>query len=420
MELFLPDDCFLLTIDLKDSPMAEIPISDMVNGGTTTLLHAYPGILQATVLQQLEDTVWLTELTRSVLLDAGFRTYNARSPAAIISLRQASLQRLITTSLDNRPSSIEPIQIPLLIRFMLSAADVPRAPQASTVASTAPVRSVHSASPPSEHSHVSETELQDQVSDLPLFPSAQSNVPDGFDLPDETAADPLSAAGRLSGSNGPATFRGNPVDTSRTAGLHPHGPSMRRGFDTPVDSGDRHSGAGDPSRRSGGSLFDSVPRNRSTPLTRTPTRLHPFSNEVTFGAETFDEYMTQFIYGEVKFKDFRKASSSSTPAAMILLSTGSSCSVLLVSNGGSGAHPTNRRKKTPFTVPGGLTFPSLSVPTKNLCLPHIQYPYFGDHVSCWVPRTWRRSRLSSQLRLRRRLCFVPPSSSSPSLPSLDG
>ncbi|KAI2511192.1 hypothetical protein MHU86_3157 [Fragilaria crotonensis] len=36
--------------------------------------------------------------------------------------------------------------------------------------------------------------------------------------------------------------------------------------------------------------------------------MHPFSAEVTFGAESFEDYMCQFMCGEVKFKDFRKAS----------------------------------------------------------------------------------------------------------------
>jgi hypothetical protein len=36
--------------------------------------------------------------------------------------------------------------------------------------------------------------------------------------------------------------------------------------------------------------------------------MHPFSAEVTFGAKSFEDYMCQFMCGEVKFKDFRKAS----------------------------------------------------------------------------------------------------------------
>ena len=53
--------------------------------------------------------------------------------------------------------------------------------------------------------------------------------------------------------------------------------------------------------------FDSGTSTTQTALVCTPTRNHPFSAEVTFGAETFEEYMTQFMYAEVKFKDFQKA-----------------------------------------------------------------------------------------------------------------
>ncbi len=35
--------------------------------------------------------------------------------------------------------------------------------------------------------------------------------------------------------------------------------------------------------------------------------MHPFSAEVTFGAESYQDYMSQFMFGVVKFKDFRKA-----------------------------------------------------------------------------------------------------------------
>jgi hypothetical protein len=36
--------------------------------------------------------------------------------------------------------------------------------------------------------------------------------------------------------------------------------------------------------------------------------MHPFSAEETFGAESFEDYMCQFMCGDVKFEDFRKAS----------------------------------------------------------------------------------------------------------------
>lgn len=51
-------------------------------------------------------------------------------------------------------------------------------------------------------------------------------------------------------------------------------------------------------------LFDSATSTTLTgTFTGTLTRMHPFSPEVTFGAESF-EYMCQFMRGKVKFKVF--------------------------------------------------------------------------------------------------------------------
>jgi hypothetical protein len=56
-------------------------------------------------------------------------------------------------------------------------------------------------------------------------------------------------------------------------------------------------------------LFNSATRTNSGKrhLTRTPTRMHPFSAEVTFGAESYEDCMRQFLFVDVRFKDFRKA-----------------------------------------------------------------------------------------------------------------
>jgi hypothetical protein len=87
-------------------------------------------------------------------------------------------------------------------------------------------------------------------------------------------------------------FWGQPVDIRPTGR---HGPPAVAGrFHTPVDPCPRL----DPARQTGGG---------GGSLTRTPTCMHPFSAKVTFGAELYEEYMCQFMFGEVKFKDFRKA-----------------------------------------------------------------------------------------------------------------
>jgi hypothetical protein len=91
------------------------------------------------------------------------------------------------------------------------------------------------------------------------------------------------------------TFRGYPVDMRPPDGYGP--PTAAGRFRSPTDPVLPRP------------LFDSATTERTGgALTRTPTRMHPFSAEVTFGAESFEDYMCQFMCGDVKFKDFRKAS----------------------------------------------------------------------------------------------------------------
>lgn len=89
-------------------------------------------------------------------------------------------------------------------------------------------------------------------------------------------------------------FRGQPIDTRPTGG---HGPPTTAGrFQSLPDNV--------PARP----LFDSANTAQTGPLTRLPTRMHQFSAEVTFGAESFEDCMCQFMCDDAKFKDFCKAS----------------------------------------------------------------------------------------------------------------
>ena len=272
----------------------------MFDVATATFFDNYQAVLQAAIIQQLEDTVWMTEPTRTRLLSAGFRAYDhVRSTSGFISLRKAGLQRLVLKSLAARDNATTDIQIPLLIRFMLSAVDIPRAPKIPNY-SVAPGQSLPPLAPSSNETQVSETELHDQVSDLPGGSVTFSGVP------------PASVAGTP--SDAPTTFRGNIVDTSKVSGNGPPtgsggarrdgGGSARRDRDFSTPTGNSDPPLQDDDDDEDPSQSNVRPR---ASLSRTPTRLHPFSAEVTFGAETFEDYMTQCVSTEVKHKDFRKA-----------------------------------------------------------------------------------------------------------------
>ncbi|KAI2504149.1 hypothetical protein MHU86_10263 [Fragilaria crotonensis] len=119
-------------------------------------------------------------------------------------------------------------------------------------------------------------------------------------------------------------------------------------------------------------LFNSAATNRTGTLTRTPTRMHPFSAEVTFGAESFEDYMCQFMCGEVKFKDFRKASipkfdSSKNDSFVHWYKL--FCSTCLQWE--CGAHHMNRHKRIRFMENGGFGF--LSVREKDSFMSGLIY-----------------------------------------------
>ena len=52
---------------------------------------------------------------------------------------------------------------------------------------------------------------------------------------------------------------------------------------------------------------NSMITERTSALTCTPTRMHPFSAEVTFSAKSFEDYTCTFMWGEVIIKEFHKA-----------------------------------------------------------------------------------------------------------------
>ena len=303
-------DCFLINLEIDDCPMAEIPLGNLFDVKTLTLLDDYQAILRETIVEVLEDTTWLDTTSMAKLLDAGYGTYHVREGGLVISLRRAALQRLVTQKINDRAFTDVPLQIPISIRFLLSAVDLPKAPKTpSTTMSVGleiPTIQPPPAPPSAEHTSASESEFLDQLSELPgispILPQAAAPTPE-FTVPG-TGATPRV--------NFPDSFRGIPVNAQPTGiGVPGTARASRREYSTPYDPHDDSGIRGEaPPQPRRGSLFDSDPnvtRRSSVPLVRTPTRLNPFSAEVTFGAETFEDYMSQFMFSEVRFKDFRKA-----------------------------------------------------------------------------------------------------------------
>jgi hypothetical protein len=85
-EIQYDNDCLVITIDIVDCPMAEIPFTEVFNVTTMSLLDNYHDVIRNTVLQQLEGTTWLSEDQVPTLTDPGFGMYHARDRNSVISL----------------------------------------------------------------------------------------------------------------------------------------------------------------------------------------------------------------------------------------------------------------------------------------------------------------------------------------------
>ncbi|KAI2495085.1 hypothetical protein MHU86_19440 [Fragilaria crotonensis] len=217
-EVQYDNDCLVISIDIVDCPMAEIPLTEVFDVPTMSLTGDYHDLIRNSVLQQLEDTTWLSEDLLPTLTDPGFGMYHARSRNSVISLRKPALQRLIIQRLKERSRPSDIVHVPIMIRFLLPDNEIPKPPGSSASSqSTHGSRSHRSRQgPPS----VVDTSAPMDVPVNVVAPGMNEEIAptaDDAEITDSTAAIP--------------TFRGQPVDTRPTGG---HGPPFAAGrFHTP-------------------------------------------------------------------------------------------------------------------------------------------------------------------------------------------
>ncbi|KAI2505528.1 hypothetical protein MHU86_8864 [Fragilaria crotonensis] len=117
-------DCFLVKLDIVNCPMAEIPLADLFDLVTSSLLENYLDIIRGVVVEMLEDAMWIDESTREKMVDTGFALFEVRDgPGLIISLRAAALQRYVAQSIANRQMPISTLRIPIMVRFKMTAVE---------------------------------------------------------------------------------------------------------------------------------------------------------------------------------------------------------------------------------------------------------------------------------------------------------
>jgi hypothetical protein len=161
-------NCFLIRIEIENSPVAEISLVNVYDMVTSTLLDNYRDTIREAIVQILKDTMWVSKIMIEEFICASFGIFEVCEGGMAVSLLTSSLQRFVSQSILSRSMiPIESIKIPLWIRFKSPDRALPTPPRAWTprmMPNTSNDRLSSDTGPPS---NVSETELLDQVSELP-------------------------------------------------------------------------------------------------------------------------------------------------------------------------------------------------------------------------------------------------------------
>ena len=120
------DDFIVIRADINDSPLVEIPLTELVDLATFTLVENYQQVLHGYVIELLEDTIWVDEQSFLHLLRAGYGICHETQTGRFHSMKRRDLQSFILQNLRDCNANDLSFAVPLLIKFLVSNADLPR------------------------------------------------------------------------------------------------------------------------------------------------------------------------------------------------------------------------------------------------------------------------------------------------------
>ena len=308
--LYHPDDHIVMVVDIEDCPVADVPLTEIYDTGNATLIDEYLSVLKRYVVQQIEDTIWLDDQSTTPLFDAGFAIFHRKADGAVQSLRRPALQRLIDQTIRNRPNVTDLVRVEILIRFQIPISKLPRQSRSPpTIPSV--VGGLNDDESDHRESQTGVSGLQSSAPQDNLAPAANRSPNEtdlqfiGPPLLDDATGPPDETTERMNtaGSN----FRGMPINISEPANRarprfndevsHDTGQVGRPGYrDTTEPRGPR-------GRLAFQADDGGTPRTQFTHVSGRTANSHA---PITYGAESFEDYMQQFMSSEVKYKDFRK------------------------------------------------------------------------------------------------------------------
>ena len=126
--LYLTDDVIVITANIDDCPCVEIPLTELFDFATYTIVDNYLQVLHGYVIEILEDTVWMDIQSFLHLLCAGYDVHHPIGTGEVLAMPKPSLQRLILQTLRHCNDHDTQFALPLLIDFLMSDSDLPRRP----------------------------------------------------------------------------------------------------------------------------------------------------------------------------------------------------------------------------------------------------------------------------------------------------
>lgn len=123
---FLTEDVIVLMADIVDCPLVEIPLIELFNNKTFTLVENYLQVLHSYVIQLLEDIVWMDMPSFAHLMSAGYDiNHPILATGECLAMTKLALQRLILQTIHCHEHDRH-CEVPLLISFLLHGNDCPR------------------------------------------------------------------------------------------------------------------------------------------------------------------------------------------------------------------------------------------------------------------------------------------------------
>jgi hypothetical protein len=115
-----------LTVDVSDSPIAELRLLEIYNVETSTMNDDYLHVLQDYIALQLKATFGLCNRFKFRLLGSRFIPLHCRANGDRASFRKPAMERLIRQTLQNRLDICSPTSVSILIQFKTPGLRIPR------------------------------------------------------------------------------------------------------------------------------------------------------------------------------------------------------------------------------------------------------------------------------------------------------